>query len=126
MNSAADALPRVIFRVLFAQALLVLISTAIFMVFRGEHEALSALFGGAVHFLGTWWMGRRMRRVGGLLAQYPGSGAVPLFGSALERFFFVIIGLAIGIAWLKFSVLPMLVTYMVANLGYIAAIGKRF
>jgi len=126
MDSAADALLRVIFRVLFAQALLVLISTAIFMVVRGEHEALSALFGGGVHFLGTWWMGRRIHRVGELFAQHPGSGAVPLFGSALERFFFMIIGLAIGIGFLKLSVLPMLVTYMVANLGYIAAIGKRF
>lgn len=126
MDSAADALPRVLLRVLFAQALLVLVSTAIFMVVRGEREALSALFGGGVLFLGTWWMGRRIHRIGELLAQHPGSGAVPLYGSALERFFFVIIGFAIGIGLLKLSVLPMLVTYMVANLGYIAAIGKRF
>ncbi|MBE9516538.1 MAG: ATP synthase subunit I [Proteobacteria bacterium] len=112
-------------RVLIAQALLVAVTTCIFAVVSGQPDALAALYGGAITLVGSWWLSRRIRHASDLAKDNPGAGAIALYGGAIERFVYVTVAFAIGLGVLKLSVLPLMMAFIVAYLGFLVVVLNR-
>lgn len=119
MSVAAETIQQGASRILIAQALLLLITTAIVMLLQGWFAAVSAVYGGVITLFATGWMAYRVYRAGELTRDNPSGGAVALFGGALIRFVFVITALAMGMGVLKLHPLFVLLGFAITHLGYI-------
>ncbi len=119
MSVAVETIQQGASRILIAQALLLLITTAIVMLLQGWFAAVSAVYGGVITLMGTGWMAYRVYRAGELTRDNPSGGAVALFGGALIRFVFVITALAMGMGVLKLHPLSVLIGFAITHLGYI-------
>ncbi len=118
MSPAGEPLHKDIRRVLFAQAVLVVVVAAGFGVARGGFDALSALYGGAVTIGVTTWLGRRLQRVGGP-GDPPGAGLLALFSSFVVRYAAVIVLLGLGLGVLTLAPLPLLAAFAATQFGYL-------
>lgn len=105
-----------------AQALLVVVTASVFLAVSGPPDAVAALYGGAITLTGSWWLSRRVRRAGDLAKDNPGSGLIALYGGALERFIYVTAAFAIGLGVLKLNVLPLMIAFIVAYLGFLVVV----
>ena len=113
MSTAAQALSRAIRRVISVQTVIVLVCVTFFWVVRGGPEAVAALYGGAVPTLISAWLGYRMQRAG------PDAlGAI--FVNAIARYVTAVMLLALGLGILKLAPLPLVLTFVAAQLGYLA------
>lgn len=110
---------------LIIQALMTVIVTAGFAVFHGGFAAFSALYGGAITLVGTWWMARGIERAGVLLAaDYPDRGTRVLYRALVQKYLVIIAILAIGMGLLKLSPVPLLVGFVATQAGFLfAALG---
>ncbi len=111
MSFAAETLRKGVRRVLLFQALLTLLVAAVFGVARGRFELLSALYGGALAVLLSAWLGRGVERSTGL-----GS----LYANAITRYGAAVLFLGVGLGAIKLAPLPLIVTFAVAQLGFLA------
>jgi len=111
MNFAAEALRKEVRRVILFQALLSLTVAAAFGYARGRYDFMSALYGGAVVMLLSAWLGRGVRRAGGLGA---------LYANAVTRYVAAMVLLGIGLGVLKLAPLPLIVAFAVAQFGFLA------
>lgn len=110
---------------LTTQALITVIAAGGFGVFNGGFAAFSALYGGAISLVGTWWMARGIKRAGALLAaDQLSQGARALYRGLVLKYVLIIAILVMGMGLLKLSPVPLLVGFVSTQTGFLfAAIG---
>ncbi len=110
-------------RVALVQALLVMGTVVLLVATRGRTALLAALYGGGVAMLNTWWLGSRVEKAAELAADDPQRGMYTLYFNAVQRFLFVLVALAAGLAALHLEPVALLLTFGVAQLAYV--LGNR-
>jgi len=110
-------------RVLWVQALLMLLVAAGFGVHGGWREALAAGYGGAVTILISGWLGWRLRRVGERTQAVANLGL--FYSSAALRYAAAIALLALGLGPLGLSPLPLVTAFGLTQFGFLANAGRR-
>lgn len=120
-ETPATAADRGVRQVLGAQAVLGAAVTGGFALGDGAGAALSALYGGAITLVGTWWMARCIRRAAALAAREAGQGARALYGGLAQKYAFAAAALALGMGALGLKAHPMLIGFAVAHVGYLMA-----
>ena len=110
---------------LTTQALITVFAAGGFGVFNGGFAAFSALYGGAITLIGTWWMAHGITRAGALLAaDHPSQGARALYRALVQKYILIIAILVMGMGLLKLSPVPLLVGFISTQAGFLfAAIG---
>lgn len=76
---------------------------------------MSALYGGALALLLTWWLGRGVWRSGGLGA---------LYANAITRYAAAMLFLGLGMGVLKLAPFPLIVAFAAAQLGFLARVHR--
>lgn len=117
-----DALIRGARHVLIAQMLLTLSSVAGFGVVHGWPGLLAALYGGMVTILITGWLAWRLRRAG--QAHDPAAGMAVIYSIWFLRYATVVVLLGAGLGYLRLLPLPLLVTFAVTQLGFLASLRR--
>ena len=102
-------------RVVLFQTLLTLLAAAAFGVSRGRYDFLSALYGGAVAVLLSAWLARGTRRAKGL---------VSLYANAITRYGAAVLFLGLGLGPIKLAPLPLMATFAIAQLGFLASMPR--
>lgn len=126
MRETAATADRGVRQVLGAQAvLLVVVAGGFALLGYGAGAALSALYGGAITLVGTWWMARCIRRSAALAAREAGQGARALYGGLAHKYVFAVAALALGMGALGLKALPMLIGFAVTHVGYLMAAAGR-
>jgi ATP synthase protein I len=109
------------YSLLAIQALLTLVIAAAFYIQRGELTAVwSACYGGGVGLGVSALLAYRLMQ-----AARPGASIAGLYLGAVERFVFVAVAFAVGLAVLKLAPLPLLVGFVGAEVGYYIAAGTQ-
>ena len=123
MNNTAAGLGGSVRRVLIAQ--LVLTAAVMAGCFAwygwsgGFDAALGASFGGGVALAGTWFLARRVRRMGNSTDENA-SGQLGMYAGAVSRFIATLALLAVGIGWMKLAPVPLIVAFGLAQFGFLA------
>ena len=117
-----DALIRGARQVLIAQVLLTLLLAAGFGAVSGWAGLLAALYGGMVTTLITGWLAWRLRRVGQV--HDPAGGMAVIYSSWFLRYATVVVLLGAGLGYLKLLPLPLLVTFAITQLGFVASLRR--
>ena len=117
-----DALIRGARQVLIAQVLLTLVLAAGFGVVSGWAGLLAALYGGMVTTLITGWLAWRLRRAGQV--HDPAGGMAVIYSSWFLRYATVVVLLGAGLGYLKLLPLPLLVTFAITQLGFVASLRR--
>lgn len=109
---------KAILSLLAIQAGIALAVAAGFYVYQGGSAAGSALYGGAIAMGVSGLLAFRLAR-----AARPGAGLAGLYLGAVERFIFVAVAFAAGIAAIGLPPMPMIAGFGIAELGYFLAAG---
>ena len=117
-----DALIRGARQVLIAQVLLTLLLAAGFAVVSGWLGLLAALYGGMVTTLITGWLAWRLRRAGQIHDSTAGMAVI--YSSWFLRYATVVVLLGVGLGYLKLLPLPVLVTFAITQLGFVASLRR--
>ena len=117
-----DALIRGARQVLIAQVLLTLLLAAGFAVVIGWLGMLAALYGGMVTTLITGWLAWRLRRAGQI--HDSAAGMAVIYSSWFLRYATVVVLLGVGLGYLKLLPLPVLVTFAITQLGFVASLRR--
>lgn len=118
-----DALIRGARQVLIAQVLLTLLMAAGFGVVSGWPGLLAALYGGMVTTLITGWLAWRLRRAGRI--HDPAAGMAVIYSSWFLRYATVVVLLGAGLGYLKLLPLPLLATFALTQLGFVASLRRN-
>lgn len=103
------------------QAGLVLIGVGIAFFLEGQAGGAAALYGGAVALINTWMLGRRVQRAGHVVAENAQYGMILLYVSAVVRFIFILVAIAVGLGALKLLPLPLVGNFVGAQLAFMLA-----
>jgi len=118
-----DALIRGARQVLIAQVLLTLLMAAGFGVVSGWPGLLAAVYGGMVTTLITGWLAWRLRRAGQI--HDPAAGMAVIYSSWFLRYATVVVLLGAGLGYLKLLPLPLLATFAITQLGFVASLRRN-
>jgi len=78
---------------------------------------IPAFYGGGVALLNTLWLNRGVIQAGETAKENPKLSVYVLYFGAVQRFVFVLVALAIGLAVFKLMAEPLLLTFGVAQLA---------
>ena len=106
-------------KILSVQALLIVGIAWSFYYYQEQLAAQSALFGGLIAMLNVWITQRRMQSAARIAETSPGREVVVFYIAAIQRFVFTIGLFLIGMGLLKFPPVPLLLTFAVAQVGYL-------
>ncbi len=98
-----------------------LLVAAGFFVFKGQWEALSAVYGGLISVLVAFLLGRGVARAAGAAPQDHKRSLVMLYLGAAQRFVLVGVLFAAGLAAFKLLPLAMIAGFGAAQLIFIVA-----
>jgi len=111
--------------VVLTQAATTIVCLGLAGLYRGEYEALAALYGGAVATANTWLLTMRIARAGELAKHSVKYSVYSLYFGAVQRFIFVLVGLGVGLGGMKLSPIPLLLTFGIAQLAFMIAAGRE-
>lgn len=100
---------------------LVLIAIGVAFFLAGKAGALAALYGGAVALANTRMLGNRVRRLSVEAVDNAQRGMVMMYVSAVVRFVFILVALAVGLGLLKLRPIPLIATFVGAQVVFMAA-----
>lgn len=103
------------------QAGLVLVGVGIAFFLAGRAGGAAALYGGGVAIANTWMLGRRVQRADNALELSAQRGMIMLYVSAVARFVFILVALAVGLGALKLTPLPLVATFVGAQAAFMVA-----
>jgi len=108
-------------KIVIAQSVLVLSAGAGFYGYQGIAPAYAALFGGFIALLnvitGYYWVRGAAQMA--LTSSGQGSEVLFFYVGAAQRFVTTILLFAVGMVWLKLAPIPLLMTFALAQLGYL-------
>ncbi len=96
-------------RVVSIQAAVVLLAAGVTALVAGTDAAAALGYGGGLAIANTGLLGRRVEMAGELAKQNPQHGAYALYAGAVQRFVLVLVGLGLGMGWLRLEPVPLLV-----------------
>lgn len=106
---------------LIIQFIIVLTGAAVGWSYLGDEALLPAFYGGAVALANTMLLSDRIRKLDELSKTSPQTGVMSLMFGVLQRFVFVLVALGIGLGVLKLLPMPLLGTFMAAQLAFVIA-----
>ncbi|PIE00934.1 MAG: hypothetical protein CSA79_01720 [Thiothrix nivea] len=106
---------------LVIQLLLVLGGVVVSWIYLGNTAILPAFYGGAVALANAMLLSERVKKAGEIAETSPQSSVNSLYLGVAQRFVFVLVALGIGLGVLKLLPMPLLGTFMVAQLAYVLA-----
>jgi ATP synthase protein I len=106
-------------QILGLQAVVVAVMGLAWLVFAGEFEARSGLYGGMCALVNTWMLGRRVRLALEAARRTPGREVMVLYIGAIQRFVTVLVLFILGMGGLKLSPVPLLLGFAVAQGAYL-------
>jgi len=109
---------------LIIQFLIILAAAVTSWFYQGETAVLPALYGGAVALANTMMLSGRLRKAGEIAKDSPQQSVNSIYFGVVQRFVFVLVALGVGLGALKLLPLPLLGTFMVAQLAYVL-VGTR-
>jgi len=104
-------------RLITAQILFILGGVGFSFYTFGSNAIMPAFYGGAVALLNTLWLNRGVIQAGETAKENPKLSVYVLYFGAVQRFVFVLVALAIGLAAIKLMAEPLLLTFGVAQLA---------
>ena len=104
--------------ILIIQAILVLAGAAVSRFYQGDAALLPAMYGGAIALANTMLLSRRIEHAGEIAKTSPQQSVNALYFGVVQRFVFVLVALGFGLGYLKLNPVPVLGTFMVAQLAY--------
>ena len=104
-------------RLIIAQTLFILGGIGFSFYTSGADSFIPALYGGGVALLNTLWLNRGVIQAGETAKESPKLSVYILYFGAVQRFVFVLVALAIGLAALELMAEPLLLTFGVAQLA---------
>lgn len=111
--------------VFIIQAILVLAGVAVSRYYQGDPALLPAFYGGAIALANTLLLSRHVARAGELAKINPQQSVGTLYFGVVQRFVFVLVALAFGLGYLKLTPVPLLGTFIVAQLAYMLMTTQR-
>lgn len=112
--------------IIFVQAVLgSLTSLAVFVKTGSWLAVVAAIFGGLIAVIATAMSANRMQRASRLAYQQPGLGVANLYTGATLRFLFVILAFALGLGALKLPAIPMILSFAIAQLGFLLPLFQK-
>lgn len=105
--------------ILMFQAGLVLIGVGLAAYAKGQAGIEAAFYGGVVALANSLMLVRRIEHVGSVATVNTQRGMAQLYVSAVLRFVFVLVALAIGLGFLRLDPLPLVGTFIGAQAAYI-------
>jgi ATP synthase protein I len=111
--------------VLVVQAALTVACAGLAWLYRDQHAALAALYGGAVATANSAMLVRRIATAGELAKRSVKYSVYALYFGAVQRFVFVLLCLGLGLGAIELDPAPLLLTFGIAQLAFmIAAAGE--
>ncbi|MDD5391936.1 MAG: ATP synthase subunit I [Thiothrix sp.] len=104
--------------VLIIQAILILAGIAVSRFYQGDVALLPAFYGGAIALANTMLLSRRVAQAGEIAKTSPQQSVNALYFGVVQRFVFVLVALGFGLGFLKLAPVPLLGTFMIAQLAY--------
>lgn len=104
---------------LIIQLVIVLLGVVVSVQYFGQQAMLPAFYGGAVALANTMLLSGRIKKFDELAKTSPQTGVMSLMLGVLQRFVFVLVALGVGLGALKLLPLPLLGTFMAAQLAYV-------
>ncbi|QTR51454.1 ATP synthase subunit I [Candidatus Thiothrix anitrata] len=104
--------------VLIIQAILILAGVAVSRYYQGDAALLPAFYGGAIALANTLLLSRRVAQAGEIAKTNPERSVYALYFGVVQRFVFVLVALGFGLGYLQLTPVPLLGTFMVAQLAY--------
>ena len=104
---------------LIIQLIIVLLGVIVSVQYFGQQAMLPALYGGAVALVNTLLLSGRIKKLDELAKTSPHAGVMSLMLGVLQRFVFVLVMLGVGLGALKLLPMPLLGTFMAAQLAYV-------
>lgn len=104
--------------ILIIQFILMLAGVAVSWSYQGESALLPAFYGGAIALANTMLLSRRVAQAGEIAKTSPQQSVNALYFGVVQRFVFVLVALGFGLGFLKLMPVPLLGTFMVAQLAY--------
>jgi len=103
---------------LWTQTILVLMGAGVSYFYMGEFGAQSAAYGGGIALFSSLILSRRTDKA--LKSTMDGTGHVMalLYVGVVQRYVFVLLGLGIGLGFLKLKAEPLLIVFGIAQLAY--------
>ncbi len=105
--------------IILAQVVLTVAGMVGFYFYQGRAAAEAALFGGCMAMFNVWLAGRRVRRAAQVARVEPGAEVRVLYLGAVLRFILTLGLFIAGMALLKLPPLPLILTFALAQLGYL-------
>lgn len=106
---------------LIIQLTIVLVGVFVSVQYFGQQAMLPAFFGGAIALGNTLLLSGRIKKFDELAKTSPQIGVMSLMIGVLQRFVFVLVALGVGLGALKLMPIPVLGTFMAAQLAFIIA-----
>lgn len=126
MSYGDQVLSAGVHRTITIQAILIVVTAALFLAFGDSRHALGALFGGLIAITIAALLGWRLKRAANFSAdEQKERGGLQLAVGALERFLVVGVGFAVGIAVLKLPPIAMIAAFAVAQISFLMRIPTR-
>ncbi len=104
--------------ILITQFVLMLAGAAVSYTYQGEAALLPAFYGGAIALANTMLLSSRIAKAGEVAETNPQQSAYTLYFGVVQRFVFVLVALGFGLGFLKLTPVPLLGTFMIAQLAY--------
>ncbi|OQW93206.1 MAG: hypothetical protein BWK79_12410 [Beggiatoa sp. IS2] len=105
-------------RILAMQSVLITLVVWGFYAHQGQLAAQAACYGGGIVLFNVWMMNRRVQKAIEVAENFPGKEVHLLYAVAVQRFFLTIGFFIVGMGWLEWPPVPMLVAFSSAQLGY--------
>lgn len=103
----------------------VLSSLAVYVATLSWLAVVSAAFGGLIAVIATAMSANRMFRASRMAYQKPALGVANLYMGATLRFLFVILAFALALGAFKLSAIPMILTFAIAQLGFLVPLFQK-
>ncbi len=103
---------------LWIQTLLILIGIGYSYFYMSSFDALSAAYGGGIALFSSLILSNRASRAVDSLKDEPQRMMTLLYIGVFQRYFFVLLGLILGLAILKLNAKPLLAVFGITQLAY--------
>lgn len=104
--------------VLLLQILITLGSAIVLGYIQGDSSIQASLYGGGIAIINALLLAWGVQETKVSKSQNVNTSVIPLYISAVLRFFFTLVGLGVGMGYLKLAPLPLLLTFGLAYLSY--------
>ncbi len=105
-------------KIIAIQALLVTGMGWVFYTYQGLQAAQAAFYGGGIAIFNVWLSHRGVQTAAKIAQVAPTKEIYVFYFVAVQRFIFALGCFILGMGWLEWPPIPMIVTFGIAQIGY--------